>query len=193
MASISAEYVSKSPTIIECAICLDPIKEGEITNKVNNQACKHLFHKDCFTPWEEHCQQYNQRVSCPLCIRVDPNSPVPNQVLLQGRGWVIMAGPRPQRNPPASKVAYAVVLGTSVVEGIIVSIGLKYLVSTPASIAAGALFSGLAAASFGCFLEGRPGIGLTEGIQTEGGRQIGIRAAIGSTILRVIAKTTIGV
>lgn len=46
-----------------CAVCLDPFQEGDLVARAQNDACKHLYHKDCIAEW------LLQNMECPLCKR----------------------------------------------------------------------------------------------------------------------------
>ena len=46
-----------------CAVCLEPFQLGDAVGKAQNDACKHVYHKDCIAEWLLH------NMDCPLCKR----------------------------------------------------------------------------------------------------------------------------
>lgn len=53
--------------IVDCVICLDPMKDGDMMQRV--PTCKHMFHPNCLKEWfESKAQEDEQR--CPQCNQV---------------------------------------------------------------------------------------------------------------------------
>ena len=54
-------------TVMECAICLDPI---ECADRFDTTICRHVFHKRCMRTWHRYCPD---RARCPLCRATVPD------------------------------------------------------------------------------------------------------------------------
>lgn len=54
----SFKYSQDGDKEINCAICLDKLKEGQMAKQL---ACKHSFHSACINNW------LKQKLQCPLC------------------------------------------------------------------------------------------------------------------------------
>lgn len=57
----------KPSETLECAICLEPLRAGQLCSEV--QPCRHVVHRDCIGEWAR------SNGSCPLCrARVVPRT-----------------------------------------------------------------------------------------------------------------------
>ena len=73
----STERVDGSGGAVECCLCLEAIKDGEMVTRL--PTCGHEFHQQCVTRWLCEGQQFKAR-RCPLC-NSDPlalDSPLPS-------------------------------------------------------------------------------------------------------------------
>lgn len=53
--------LSKTEDSLECCICLEPYKDGQVVCCAKKSQCEHIFHEACALQWLQHHDQ------CPLC------------------------------------------------------------------------------------------------------------------------------